>query len=81
MKKEYTNNEVTVVWQPHLCIHSGICAHGLPLVFKPKEKPWITIGSTKSEEVIAQVAKCPSGALSTYSNPKSGSNAPASDHE
>ncbi|RZJ35793.1 MAG: hypothetical protein EOO51_04270 [Flavobacterium sp.] len=70
MKREYTNGEVTIVWQPHLCIHSGICAHGLPGVFRPKEKPWVTIGSTTSEDIISQVSKCPSGALTTYINPK-----------
>ncbi|NJX14547.1 (4Fe-4S)-binding protein [Tamlana crocina] len=23
--KEYTNGEVTIVWNPEACIHSGIC--------------------------------------------------------
>lgn len=66
--KEYTNGEVTIVWKPQLCQHSGICARGLPGVFKPKEKPWIHPHGATSEEIIAQVAKCPSGALSGYYN-------------
>ena len=27
---EYTNGEIVVVWQPHLCIHSGVCVRMLP---------------------------------------------------
>ncbi|MFM1875473.1 MAG: hypothetical protein RL266_1210 [Bacteroidota bacterium] len=64
MKKEYTNGEVTVVWQADKCIHCGNCAKGLPQVFKPREKPWIQMENASSEEIAAQVAECPSGALS-----------------
>ncbi len=64
MKKEYTNGEVTVVWQADKCIHCGYCAKGLPQVFKPREKPWVQIENASSAEITAQVAKCPSGALS-----------------
>lgn len=66
--REYTNGEVTVVWKQELCIHSGICARGLPGVFKPKEKPWIHPEGATSEEIVNQVKKCPSGALSVYYN-------------
>ena len=34
---KYTNGEVTVVWKPGVCIHSGICVKGLPEVFDNKE--------------------------------------------
>ena len=37
--KRYSNGEITVVWQPSLCVHSGICARGLPKVFDPKRRP------------------------------------------
>ena len=33
--KEYTNGEITVVWQPHMCIHSKKCWKGLLPVFDP----------------------------------------------
>jgi uncharacterized Fe-S cluster protein YjdI len=65
---KYTNGEVTIVWKPELCIHSGNCARGLPEVFKPKEKPWITPEGSTTEKIIAQVKKCPSGALSYFMN-------------
>jgi len=62
--KEYTNDEVTVVWQPSLCIHSAKCVHGLGKVFDPNRKPWIDVSQATSEAIVEQVNKCPSGALS-----------------
>ena len=66
--KEYTNGEVTVVWKPGACVHSGICVKGLPNVFKPKEKPWINVEAATTQQLIDQVRQCPSGALSYYMN-------------
>lgn len=66
--KEYSNGEVTVVWQPDLCIHSGICVRGLSSVFDVKKRPWINIEGADTDAIIAQVKKCPSGALSYFMN-------------
>ncbi|GGG41549.1 (4Fe-4S)-binding protein [Bizionia arctica] len=66
--KNYTNEEVTIVWEPEKCIHSGICVRGLGNVFKPKEKPWIKIEAASTDELIRQVKACPSGALSFFMN-------------
>ncbi len=69
--KKYTNDDITIVWKPAKCIHSTICwkqATGLPLVFNPKERPWITMANGESASIAAQVEKCPSGALSFYYN-------------
>lgn len=60
---EYEGDGVTVLWRPHLCIHSEKCVKGLPKVFKPKEKRWIQTENATAEAIIAQVNKCPSGAL------------------
>ncbi|MEL6810640.1 MAG: (4Fe-4S)-binding protein [Bacteroidota bacterium] len=68
MKKEYTNGEVTVVWKPGLCFHAKECVHGLPGVFKPNEKPWIQVENSDTEALKATIDKCPSGALSYYTN-------------
>jgi uncharacterized Fe-S cluster protein YjdI len=65
MNKDYSNGEIIIKWQPKLCQHSGICVKSLPQVYKPKESPWIRIENASTEELIAQVGKCPSGAL-TY---------------
>lgn len=64
----YTNNEVTVVWKPKVCIHSTICWKGLIEVFNPKERPWIKMDGATTEKIIEQVRKCPSGALSYFLN-------------
>ncbi|UPT68892.1 MAG: (4Fe-4S)-binding protein [Sphingobacteriales bacterium JAD_PAG50586_3] len=66
--KKYSNGDVTVVWQPGLCIHSALCFHGLPGVFDPRKRPWVTLEGGKTDEIVAQVNKCPSGALTYYRN-------------
>ena len=66
--KEYTNGEVTVVWQSGKCTHSGNCVKNNPDVFQPKEKPWIKIDASSSDKIIEAVNKCPSGALTFYKN-------------
>ncbi len=68
IRKEYTNGEVTIVWQPGKCIHAGNCARELPAVFKPKERPWINPENASTEAIIAQVKNCPSGALTFFKN-------------
>jgi len=65
---EYTNDEVTVVWKPDTCIHSAKCVHGLPEVFKPKERRWIQMENSNTDAIIKAVTGCPSGALSYYMN-------------
>lgn len=66
--KKYTNGEVTVVWKPKQCIHSAICFKGLPNVFNPQNRPWVTPEGATTEQIINQVNQCPSGALSYYKN-------------
>ena len=62
--KEYSNGEVTVLCDASKCIHSANCVKNLPEVFKPKEKPWVQMENSTSENIISTVNKCPSGALS-----------------
>lgn len=62
--KKYSNGEVTILWQQERCIHSAICFKGLPQVFDPRRRPWITPESSDTASIVAQVGKCPSGALS-----------------
>ena len=60
---EYPKGEITILWQPKACIHSGICVRTLPEVYDPKARPWIRTENATTQEIIEQVAKCPSGAL------------------
>ncbi len=64
--RHYSNGEVTIVWKPHLCIHSANCVRGLPSVFRSGERPWITPEGATTGQIIAQVNRCPSGALSFF---------------
>ena len=73
--KEYSNGNVTVVWEAEKCIHSGICVKNLPEVFNPKERPWVNIDASKTQAIVETVKKCPSGALTYYmANKKKGGN-------
>ena len=69
-KIEYSNGELTIIWQPDLCQHSGICVKTLPQVYNPKERPCVKIENATTDELIAQINKCPSGALSYRLNKK-----------
>jgi len=62
-KRNYTNGEITVLWDSDKCTHCEACWRGLPSVFNPELKPWVNINAAESEEIIRQVEKCPSGAL------------------
>lgn len=73
--KKYSNGEVTIVWKPGSCIHSKICWNGLPEVFNPRERPWIKPDAATTQQMIDQVSKCPSGALSYYMNGEETANA------
>ncbi len=69
--KKYSNGEITIVWQPAICIHSTLCwkgETGLPEVFDPRVQPWIRPEGADTARIIEHVKRCPSGALSIYRN-------------
>lgn len=70
LKKEYTNGEITIVWQSGKCKHAGKCVGANPDVFRPREKPWIVPENSTTEKIKEAVEKCPSGALTYYFNNK-----------
>ncbi|MGB5665238.1 MAG: (4Fe-4S)-binding protein [Maribacter sp.] len=72
--KEYQKGELTIVWKPKTCIHSGICVKTLPKVYDPKAKPWIKPENASIDALKSQIDKCPSGALSYYIKNESKSN-------
>lgn len=61
--KEYSNDDITVVWQPHLCIHSTVCFARLPKVFRPNKRPWIVLDQAETDAIIETVDLCPTDAL------------------
>jgi uncharacterized Fe-S cluster protein YjdI len=69
-EKPYTNGEITVIWKPGVCIHSGKCVQGLGEVFNVKNRPWISMKGASTDRIIGQVEQCPSGALSYMRNEK-----------
>ncbi|MCB0502289.1 MAG: (4Fe-4S)-binding protein [Bacteroidetes bacterium] len=62
--KEYSNGEIAIVWKSEKCIHSANCVRSLPGVFKPHERPWISVKNADTPHLKETIAKCPSGALS-----------------
>ena len=54
---------ITVTFDPEVCVHSGACVRGLPAVFDVRRKRWVHAEAASPDEVAAQVARCPSGAL------------------
>jgi uncharacterized Fe-S cluster protein YjdI len=59
----YETPAVTVTFDPAMCQHTGICLRGLPAVFDIAHKRWVRPELALATEVIAQVGRCPSGAL------------------
>lgn len=62
----YETPEITVTFDPSICIHSGNCVRGLPVVFDISRRRWIRPEAASADEVEAQVARCPSGALQCH---------------
>ena len=61
--EKYKKDEISIVWEASKCVHAGYCVKLLPSVYNPNETPWIQTKNATKEEIINQVAKCPSGAL------------------
>lgn len=54
---------IVVTFDPNICRHTGVCVRGLPAVFDVQRKRWVRPELASPEDVAAQVARCPSGAL------------------
>lgn len=59
----YETPDITVMFDPNVCIHSGACIRGLPQVFDIKRARWVRPELAPPAAVAAQVTRCPSGAL------------------
>ncbi len=63
---KYEKDDLVIVWKPELCEHAGICVKTLPDVYRPKERPWVHPELADKADLMEQISKCPSGALSYY---------------
>ena len=68
----YETPGITVTFDPNICRHTGVCTRGLPGVFDVSRKRWIRPELANAEDVAAQVARCPSGALQFRLTPPAG---------
>ncbi|MCE7054213.1 (4Fe-4S)-binding protein [Algoriphagus sp. AGSA1] len=62
--KKYQKDNLTIIWKPQKCIHSGVCVKTLPKVYNPKASPWIRPENASLEALKNQINACPSKALS-----------------
>jgi CDGSH-type Zn-finger protein/uncharacterized Fe-S cluster protein YjdI len=62
-KRTYSGEEIDISFDARRCIHAERCVHGLPSVFDPDRRPWVDPDGAGVEEVMAAVARCPTGAL------------------
>ena len=60
---DYKADGINIHWKPDVCQHSTRCFKQLPSVFNPREKKWVNVDGATPEEILAQVKRCPSGAL------------------
>lgn len=62
--REYHSDELIVRWEPSRCIHAADCLAAAPAVFDTAARPWVRLENGTTDEVVAAVQRCPTGALS-----------------
>lgn len=67
---QFSNSDITITYDPIVCINAGRCAKELSDVFRTSVIPWIDLDGASSQRIIEQVKKCPSGALKFHLNQK-----------
>lgn len=68
-RQSYSTDELTVTFDPNVCVHSAICVRNLPQVFDVSQKRWIRLENAPADKVVEVVRRCPSGALQ-YMSPE-----------
>jgi CDGSH-type Zn-finger protein len=61
---KYVGEKITILFNGGACAHAAHCVNDLPTAFSKDGDPWILPDSASITELIKQVEKCPSGALS-----------------
>lgn len=60
--------DITVTFDPNVCVHSGVCVRTLPAVFDVRRARWIHADAAGPGPVADTIDRCPSGALQYYRN-------------
>lgn len=63
-RSTYAGKGITIFDNRALCSHAGFCTDELAAVFRHREQPWIDPDGAAVEKIVAQIRRCPSGALS-----------------
>ena len=66
----YSNDDITVTFEPCICVHAEKCAKELSEVFRTSIIPWINLDATETKKIVTQIKRCPSGALKYHLNNK-----------
>ena len=52
----FSNNKITVTYEPSCCANAGICAKQLSDVFRNSVIPWIDLDGAKNKAIIKPVS-------------------------
>ena len=61
--RTYETDDLTIEWYPERCVHVARCLAAAPAVFDPGRRPWVQPEAGTTEEIVAAIEACPTGAL------------------
>ena len=56
----FSNSDITVTFEPCVCINAERCAKELSNVFRNSVIPWVNLDGASTNKIMEQVKKCPS---------------------
>jgi CDGSH-type Zn-finger protein/uncharacterized Fe-S cluster protein YjdI len=59
----YRTDDLQVLWDAQRCVHVAACIRALPAVFNPLARPWVRMDGGSTDDIVAAVEACPTGAL------------------
>lgn len=61
--QEYRSKDISVTFDPNICIHAAICLRGAPEVFDVGRRRWVAPENGTADLIASVIERCPSGAL------------------